>query len=69
LNVRNALRRRFLLGIMGTHDVAIVLGWMFLGFLAGWALSSLGWKQLGYSAIVAGLSLVYLTIPIGIILG
>jgi hypothetical protein len=54
---------------MGTNDVAIVLGWMFLGFLAGWVFSSLGWKQLGYSATVAGLSLVYFTIPIGIIVG
>jgi len=54
---------------MGTNDVAIVLRWMFLGFLAGWVLSSLGWKQLGYSATVAGLSLVYFTIPIGIIVG
>ena len=48
-------------------DVAVVLGWMFLGFHAGWILSSMGWKQLGYSATVAGLSLLYFTIPIGII--
>ena len=48
--------------------MAIVLGWMFLGFLAGWVFSSLGWEQLGYSATVAG-SLVYFTIPIGIIVG
>jgi len=47
----------------------IVLGWMFLGFLAGWVFSSLGWKQLGYSATVAGLSLVYFTLPIGITVG
>src|SRR6266446_10084789 len=44
-------------------------GGCFWGFSPGWVLSSLGWKQLGYSATVAGLSLVYFTIPIGIIVG
>jgi hypothetical protein len=49
--------------------VVIVLGCMFLGLLVGWASSSLGWKQLGYAATVAGFSSVYFTVVIGLIVG
>ncbi len=47
----------------------IVLGCIFLGLLAGWVFTSLGWKQLGHSAYVAGLSSVYFTVVIGLIVG
>jgi len=49
--------------------VVIVLGCIFLGLLSGWAFNSLGWKQLGDSALVAGLSSVYFTVIIGLIVG
>lgn len=49
--------------------VVIVLGCIFLGLLAGLVLSSLGWKQLGDSAVAAGLSSVYFTVVIGLIVG
>jgi len=49
--------------------VVIVLGCIFLGLAAGWAFSSLGWKQLGDSASIAGLSSIYFTVPIGLIVG
>jgi hypothetical protein len=49
--------------------VVIVLGCIFLGLLSAWAFNSLGWKQLGDSALVAGLSSVYFTVVIGLIVG
>jgi hypothetical protein len=49
--------------------VVIVLGCIFLGLLSGWIFDSLGWKQLGDSALVAGLSSVYFTVIIGLIVG
>jgi hypothetical protein len=49
--------------------VVIVLGCIFLGLLGGWVFRSLGWKQLGHSADVAGLSSVYFTVMIGLIVG
>ncbi len=49
--------------------MVIVLGCIFLGLLAGWVFTSLGWKQLGHSAYVAGLSSFYFTVVIGIIVG
>src|SRR5258708_39227505 len=49
--------------------VVIVLGCIFLGLLSGWIFNSLGWKQLGDSALVAGLSSVYFPVIIGLIVG
>jgi len=49
--------------------VVIVLGSIFLGLLAGWVFTSLGWKQLGDSASVAGLYFIYFTAVIGLIVG
>lgn len=49
--------------------MVIVLGCIFLGLLAGWVCTSLGWKQLGHSASVAGLASIYSTVVIGLIVG
>ena len=94
LNFGDALRRSFLLTIIGINMpassnrflrtvgailygvaagfaaiVVVILGCIFLGLLAGWVFTSLGWKQLGDSASVAGLSSVYFTVVIGLIIG
>jgi uncharacterized membrane protein len=49
--------------------MVIVLGCIFLGLLAGWIFTSLGWAQLGHSAYVAGLSSIYFTVVVGLIVG
>jgi len=49
--------------------VVIVLGCIFLGLVAGWVFGFLGWKQLGDQASIAGLSSIYFTVPIGLIVG
>jgi hypothetical protein len=49
--------------------VVIVLGFMFLSFLAGWGFGVFGWKQLGYSTTRGGLASVYYTVPVGIFVG
>jgi hypothetical protein len=49
--------------------VVIVLGFMFLCFLAGWGFGVFGWKQLAYSTTAGGLASVYYTVPVGIFVG
>jgi hypothetical protein len=49
--------------------VVIVLGCIFLGFIAGWLLRLAGWKAQGDAATMAGLYYIYYTVPIGFVVG
>jgi hypothetical protein len=49
--------------------VAIVLGPIFLGLLAGWIFNQLGWEQASKSVAFSGLYYIYFTGAIGLIVG
>lgn len=44
----------------GCAATVVVLGCIFLGFLAGWILSAAGWKEQGGAATMAGLCYIYI---------
>jgi hypothetical protein len=49
--------------------VAIVLGPIFLGLLAGWIFNQLGWEQATRSVGSSGLYYIYFTGAVGLIVG
>jgi MFS family permease len=57
----------FVAGLAAT--VAIVLGPIFLGLLAGWIFNHLGWEQASKSVAFSGLYYIYFTGPIGLTIG